>query len=149
MHTSNVVAEAAALDLGSLGGASKQLQSGAPAQWRHLQTLRNHLDAMIEAHPGRRVFIGLQSGYSTDIPLPKMANMGDHAASMKESFVKACAERSERLVAVRLRKDLKELASPELVAKVVERLLELFVADGIIGRRVACLMLNSASRRCR
>lgn len=112
------------------------LQSGSAALNRHKKTLFGLLKRVAVAHEGSRIYLGFQSAYSTEAWVFKH-NLGSHAADMDASFTAVCAERASREVVARLRSQLASHPNQVLVAKVVEQFLELLVADGWIGRKLA------------
>jgi hypothetical protein len=124
------------------GSKKKELKGGSHSQHEHLQTIQNQLDAFVEAHPNSRVFAAVQSGYSNHIPTLFKWNIGTHYTKLKETFVHACTQRGGRLVAAQLHEDLVGLADPVLIAQVAERLVQLFIAAGLIGDKLGDLMIK-------
>ena len=121
-------------------GTKNRLQSGPGPQYKHKEHIKSYLNAFREAHSDCRLFACIQSGYSTDIVVVLAHNISGYGPRMSDLFSEACTKQGGRVVVARLRSELAELGDPVLVAKVTERLLELFLADGVVGRKQAGMM---------
>lgn len=125
------------------GSKKKELKGGAHSQHEHLQTIVNQFNKFVEAHPNSRVFAAVQSGYSIHIPTMFKWNLGPHySTKLKETFTNACAQQGGRLMAAQLREDLLGMADPILIAQVADRLVQLFIAAGLIGDKLGDLMIK-------
>jgi hypothetical protein len=71
-------------------------------------------------------------------------NMEGWGPTMKDMFNTVCTEAAGRLVSTRLRKELLELANNDeaLIAKITDRIVELFIAEGLVGPKLQEMMLN-------
>lgn len=126
---------------GAPEGSKKQgLAVGFKAQHNHVKTIRKVIERFAEAHFNSRIFVAVQSGYSDAIAFMFENNLGTDYPKMKEAFITACCQRAGRLVVADLREELLGIGDPVLVAKVIERILQLFQAEGLIGPKLAELM---------
>lgn len=118
------------------------LQSGSQPQYKHLRTLKASVTSILEAH-NTRLFLAVQSGYSNDILVLMMHNLGSFGPALKELFMGACTEMTGcQPVVNKLRKELAELADPALVVKVVDRLMEIWKAEQLVAPKLANILMN-------
>ena len=137
--------EPSPLDGGPATSSAEHLgkKSGPKPQYNHVQTLKRLLQEFKETHSNCRFFAAMQSAYSNDIHFLVMHNLGAHVSDLKTAFVEACAQPAGRLVTTaKLREDLAQLTDSTLIAKAADLLVELFQAEGLIGPKLAEMMLS-------
>ncbi|KAL4434416.1 hypothetical protein ABPG75_000857, partial [Micractinium tetrahymenae] len=118
-------------------------KEGSGAQYKHVQTILNKLMEFTVTHKQCRVFACVQSGYSADIVLCLGHNLGPYYPKLKDAFTSACSEQAKREQVARLREELADLGDGALVAQLIDRLLELWVADGLLGPKLADMLRRS------
>jgi hypothetical protein len=120
------------------------LMSGRKRQYEHVKHLKAYCEEFKAAHKGCRMFMALQSAHSTDILIFTENNMEGWGPKMKDMFTSACTQAAGRSVATLLREDLLELANNNeaLIAKLTDRIVELFIAEGLVGPKLRDMMLN-------
>ena len=108
-----------------VGGTAKKMH-------KHLKPVKSGVEAVIAAHPGLRLFFGVQSAYSNQILHIRHHNMPGTGQRMGNGFIRACAEEGNRELAARVRPELAAAATPDML-EFLAMVLDFGTAEGALA----------------